>query len=504
MRTKKPLALLTALLLALSMTLLPAHAAAPGGSITVENAVAGQTYRVYQVFLLDSYDAAAQAYIYKVNANSDWETFAKTSEAAAYITVDELGYVSWKGDATAARSAEFAKLALDYAKAHSVAADGELTAGEEPLRFDGLALGYYLVDSSLGALCALTTTQPAATVREKNDAPSIDKEVQEKETFGPRSDAQVGDLVTFRTTITAQPGAEGYVLHDRMSAGLTFREITAVTRGGNAISPNLYTLTTTGLNDDCTFELAFAQSFCDTLTAGETLQVTYTAEVNAGAVVAGTGNPNDSWLDYGDNNHTATVTTRTYVWDFKVFKYTERPEGDGSETVQVPLSGAQFVLRNKQGQYLTAEAITGEDGALSYRLTGWTGSEWDDETEGAVKATLLITPDSGLITITGLDSGSYTLEEITAPAGYSLLKDPVHIALTPSYQETDAGSAALSYGVGDDPKAEADRVEVLNLSGHALPSTGGMGTRVFYLAGGLLTCLTGTLLLTRKRLHRAD
>lgn len=87
-----------------------------------------------------------------------------------------------------------------------------------------------------------------------------------------------------------------------------------------------YTIATP--TDGCSFEIKFVDS---KLNAGDVVVVTYTATVNANAVVAGTGNTNETWLDYGNDGHTTHDTTRTYVWEFKIYKYTKGAEE--SETV---------------------------------------------------------------------------------------------------------------------------------------------------------------------------
>ena len=127
------------------------------------------------------------------------------------------------------------------------------------------ALGYYLVDSSLGALCALTTTNPDATVIEKNSNPSLVKTVEEGETWNTKNDANIGDTVKFKATITVQGVANDYVMHDEMSDGLSFDAVkdvtvtknnTAVANAGNAD----YELVTTDLEDGCDFEVRFTSS----------------------------------------------------------------------------------------------------------------------------------------------------------------------------------------------------------------------------------------------------
>lgn len=148
--------------------------------------------------------------------------------------------MTWVGGNTAPA---FAKAALEFAKGENsgvscISEVAETPADEDAVTvtvtFTDLELGYYLVDSSLGALCSLNTTDPNATIKEKNDPPSLDKKVMEDSTgeYGESNTADIGETVFFKATITAQPGAENYVLHDTMSAGLSYTGVTGVTLNG--------------------------------------------------------------------------------------------------------------------------------------------------------------------------------------------------------------------------------------------------------------------------------
>ena len=137
-------------------------------------------------------------------------------------------------------SAKFAKLALAYAKENgidpvrSTENEDDFVSVEGGIRFENLELGYYLLDSTMGALCGLTTTNPNAAIRAKNSAPTIDKQVLEDSTnqYGDSNTADIGQTVSFRTTINVHAGAESYILHDKMSAGLTFESVTKIDSQG--------------------------------------------------------------------------------------------------------------------------------------------------------------------------------------------------------------------------------------------------------------------------------
>lgn len=207
--------------------------------------------------------------------------------------------------------------------------------------------------------------------------------------------------------------------------------------------------------------------------------VTYSATLNEKAVIAGEGNPNETWLVYGDNNHTEKDTTRTYTWQMDVLKYTMK---DNKET---PLAGAKFVLyKTVDGKNLYALA----DG--NNKITGWTENESE--------ATMFETPNNGRFSIIGLDAGTYYLKEIEAPAGYNMLKDPIEVVITATVDgATNTGTATVTPAVDGTVKVE-------NKTGAELPSTGGIGTTIFYVVGGLLVVAAGVLLVTRKRMSKSE
>lgn len=176
---KKLFAALLAAALVLAMAV-PAFAVtnATKGSITISNTVKDETYTIYRMFKLDSYNAESNTYSYTVE--SDWEGFFKTGAGGNYITLDGQNHPTWtaadENDSTTV--AAFAKAALAWAKQKGIQSAGTQEGNGSSITFSNLDLGYYLVDSSLGALCGLNTTNPDATIKEKNEKPEIKKEVQ--------------------------------------------------------------------------------------------------------------------------------------------------------------------------------------------------------------------------------------------------------------------------------------------------------------------------------------
>lgn len=490
-RVKRVLALLAAFALVLAMAV-PAFAASTAAtgdnvgssSITIDGAVNGKTYTLYRIFDVASKTDDGMVY----NVTTAWKPFFVGSGAGAdYVEIDSLGQVknlkkeSFANDSENAKA--FAAAALAWAKTKSNIAVASVTANNNEARFTGLKEGYYLVDTTTGSLCSVGNVigSTAVTIKEKNGVPSVDKQVQEDsdKTWGDKNDAEIGQEVNFKTTINVTAGnTTNYVLHDKMT-GLTYKaDSIQITKANGTVTLTQGTDYSIGTpTDDCSFEIKFVNG---KLNAGDVVVVTYTATVNANAVVAGTGNTNETWLDYGDSEHTTHDTTRTYVWEFKIYKYTKGTEEN--ETVALP--GAEFVLYKKSGEtksYLTADGN---------KLTGWTTEE--------NSATKFTSDNNGNISISGLDAGEYYLKETKAPDGYNKLTDDIKVVLTKEYNEsTNVGTASFAYS----NVTKADKVEVENNAGTTLPSTGGMGTTVFYVVGGGLMAVAVVLLVTKKRME---
>lgn len=460
-----------AMTLALSVSALAANGYNDNsGTITIDNAVVGKTYTIYEILKLESYnnDATPKAYSYK--ATDTWVDFINGNDIKdVYVKVDGQGYVTWVDGASVADFAAKAKIYAEKLDANQ----GKKTADSSKVEFTGLNLGYYLVVSDLGALCSLDTTEPNVIIKEKNGEPTIDKKVQEGANWGKTNDANIGDTVNFETTINVIDGQpKNYVLHDKMSDGLTLDATSVkVYRNGTVLTTG-YTLVTDA-EDKCTFEIRFTDG---TLKANDVVKVTYSAILNEEAVIAGAGNPNETQLTYGNNGSTAWDKTTTYTWQVNVLKYTMVKGNDGTET-KTNLAGAVFTLsKNDKGENPIALISEGNN---VYRVAK--AGETNTVTE-------ITTDSTGKFTIKGLDSDTYYLIEKTAPAGYNTLKEAVEIVIDKDGKVTYNGTVV-------------DTVEVLNQTGTELPSTGGMGTTIFYVLGGVLMAGAFVLLVVRKRMR---
>ena len=444
------------------------------GSITITNALNGETYNAYQILYLESYNAEKKIYAYK--ANSAWEDWLREDSQKKYVSINDQGYVTWVKDASAA---DFAKAAKGQLSGKT--ADGHVTPTEDgSATISNLKLGYYLVDSTVGALCELNTTKPSVEITDKNLTPTIEKKVQEDSngSWGDVNDADIGQTVNFKSTVSAKPGARKYVVHDKMVSQLEFVSVTSITAGSTTLTEDDYTVVRTGLLDDCTFHIVFTQTYLDSITDDTNIVINYTAKLTSDAV-ADTGYVNDTWLDYGDNQHTERDTTTTYTWKLPIYKYHMNGE------TKTALAGAEFILYKGSKENRVYAQVT--DG----KLTGWTTTK--------EKATTLVSGDDGMIAVEGLDADTYYLEETKAPGGYNKLAGPVKVVI--SHAVTDEG-AHMTNTLEQDATV-VEKVGIENKSGTELPSTGGIGTTIFYVLGSILVIGAVVLLITKKRMSAA-
>lgn len=463
------------------------------GTITIDKAVDGQTYTIYKMLDLESYDPDNKLYSYKP-ASTEWDTFFRTDESKKYVDINDNGYVTWKtveGENKTqeeARAAALAKEALAYVKENNKIRETDhataTTTGEErttTIKFENLGLGYYLIDSTAGTLCGLTTTNKDVRIQEKNVEPTVEKNVSSEKDGGydKSNFANIGDQVFFKTVIIAQEGAQNYVLHDTMSNAFTFNndiEVRLNDEKGDKIEASTnYTVITTN-NDKCTFELKFTENFCNSLKANDKIYVTYSASLNENAII-GTStevNNNTTKITYGEaSKESKESTTVTHTLQIPVFKYT----GDEKK----PLAGAKFALYESATDGEAVELVQKEN-TQDYRRAL--------KTENGI--TEVETTSTGEFNIQGLKPGTYWLEETAAPKGYNKLAKRIEVKIV------EQGTLIID-GKTTENKLPISKVNVENKSGSLLPSTGGIGTTVFYIAGAFLVLISGVVMIAKKR-----
>lgn len=471
---KKLFAALLAAALVLAMAV-PAFAVTNThqGSITIDNAVSGETYTIYRMFTLDSYNGDAYSY----TVEPAWENFFQVGAGKDYIDLTN-GHPTWKAADTndSTTVAAFAKAALAWAAEKNIQGTAETATGDT-VKFSDLGLGYYLVDSSLGALCGLNTTNPDATIKEKNGQPTIEKKVKDHNgDWVDENTAKIGDTVEYKVEINVKAGAQNYVVTDTMEKGLSFIS-GSIKVDGMALNDTIATLTLKQKDDDPTFTLTFADSYVAGK-VGETIVVTYNATLNKDAVVGNAGNKNSATLHYG-NKQTVNKETTTYTYEFDLVKV------DG--TTNKLLNGAAFKLYETKTSDTALRFVKNADGSYRVALNTENGENVTDTIEV-----------NGKVHISGLDKVNYWLEETRAPDGYNKLTERQEVELSEGSQNAtlEAGATAWAEGNGG--------VVVKNNAGTVLPSTGGMGTTLFYVIGGGLMVAAVVLLVTKKRMEHKN
>ena len=461
---KRFAALLLVVVLMAAMLVVPANAA-NDKNITVAEAINGVTYDVYKILDL-SYNSATASYLYKINSGDSWFGFFKDGAGKNYVSLEEISTgvysVTWTVGTDDTTKATFAKEAAknvgSAAKAatYTATADGAFTFAET------FAPGYYLITSSAGAAAILDTVTATGTgsaigVKEKVQLPSIEK-TSNKET------ASIGDIITFTATVTVKTDGVKYVLHDNMGAGFKYIGISSVKYNGTTVSSTDYTVNSTP-SDGCDFEISFSDTFCAKMVSGQTLEVVYTATLTDDAIGnTDVNNSNSAWLIHGTNGeletNVSTVSVKTYSLVI------EKTDGSTGKD----LAGAGFTLYDASNNaiklFKTAKNVYSVCTLVGCGIHG---------TDSHVNE--VFTDDEGTITINGLGNGNYTLTETTVPAGY-------------------VGADSKTVEIKDANKT----VSVTNTPGTEFPTTGGIGTTIFYALGGIMVLAAVVFIVTRRRM----
>lgn len=514
------------------------------GTVTITNATVGETYQGYRIFNAtvarsDNGTAADPTDDTSAGINYTWAGTG-SMPTNAYFVEDASGNIT-ATNAAGSGAGGLSTGAIETIKGwigadnstYSFPSTAATVASDTEMKFAGLDYGYWYFTSTLGTVVTINSTNPNVSVTDKNTAPTIDKKVREDSTgyFGKQNDAEYGQTVEFQTSITCTTGASNYVLFDLMDPNFTFdgvNSISVVLNDSNSTTRNIpatetvsiggvdtlvtnWTASTGGTYPDgtgtttATFNIVFGEYLLNQLEAGNTIIVDYTATLEDTAAV-NTAVVNDTILTYGAASKTAESETKTFVWGIKIVKYTGADASTGTK-----LQGAEFVLaRHAQGDDGNGNMVDGHyfatfdaNGKLSGKVFVplSTLPEADIPTTtsaefAALGATVVISNASGEVNLSGLDEGTYHLIECKAPAGYNKLTAPRNVTLTTTgdYSQITTPLTSGTNGITE--------VDVENNAGTVLPSTGGMGTTILYIVGGLLVAGAVVVLIARKRMNK--
>ena len=546
-KAKKLAAVLLSLTMAMLLTI-PAFAA-ENYSITIQNDKTGHTYEAYQIFTGDVSSDDQQG------GNEEGPILSNIVWGSG---VNGAGLLAALKEADAAKYGQ-CEDAADVAAEHLTDATGTANAPVDGnYVIEGLPAGYYLVKDQDGSLegdadaateYIVQVLGNVAMEPKDSDIPTVEKKVSEEDyhqddgygtTYNDVADWDIGDSVPFKL-IGSIPDMSAYdtyeyIFTDTLSNGLTLqedtvrvyialnrddevRDYTPLTEGED------YTLT---LNNVANGGGSFSIAFDDLKIAPYVDQgnrnfviVTYDATLNANAEIGLNGNPNKVYLEFS-NNPNGDGLGRTAEDTVIVFTY----ELDGTkvdgENAETKLEGAEFVLLN--GGHTRVAHI--ENG----KLVGWINlpEGYDDnnyneipyeawQTLNGTTSVIMTSAAEGAFGVSGLDEGTYYLMEIKAPTGYNLLENALRldIAAATANGQTWAGDPAVALtaltidvdqGGAQNGEVETGAVAltVANNQGATLPETGGMGTTLFYVIGGLLVAGAGILLVVRLRMRAGD
>lgn len=312
----------------------------------------------------------------------------------------------------------------------------------------------------------MTTTDPTATIHDKNDVPFSKTE--------DKDNIELGGTVTY--TITGKvPNTTGfgtyeYIIEDKMSKGLDFNDDVIVKVDGAELAKDKYEYTKNADEKGFTLKIHVMDIQNN---VGKTITVTYTATVNSDGVAV--ISKNEAKLTYSNNpvdsTDTKTISQEQKVYNAKIniVKYDSSPDQSPESTKK--LGGAKFILKNSDNKY------------YKYNTTKDV-IEWVDKADADVFETTI----DGKASINGLKDGNYILYEIEAPKGYNPLKDPVTIPINGKDSSGIIQANNLTVGV-----------DIGNSKGALLPSTGGIGTTIFYVLGGVLVLGAAVVLVVRRR-----
>lgn len=465
----------------------PATTEGPKGSVTISNAMAGVTYKLYRVMDINGITADGEKSAFVTNQK--WHAIFANDALKNYLTLKDKAQVGtlvspvqdFGNEATAQ---QFAAALFAIQGAQAVTPDATETITESGNHvFANLPFGYYIMVSSRN-----TTTQTQYTVftlkstsgvsiTEKNLlTPAIVKKVKNGGQYEDAVSADFNTVVEYQVTVKAVAGTDTYSITDVLPNQIAFTNPLSVQKVSGAVTSDLatpadYTVTPNGVKD---FELTLTDTCRKQLKDNDKIVITYKGKLN----------PNETTIAPYANSATLHYNTNKELTDTaNVFSgYVTFHKKDGK--TGSALAGAKFVLTKTVDTNTFYAKL--QESSSAYNFVEWVNTQ-----EAATVITTSGTNAAHIIR--GLAAGSYTLVEIEAPKDYIKGEDTV-VSVNETRSEPDNVLIGLTTQVA----------EIINMPGTILPETGGTGTTIFYIVGAVLIVAAATLLLIKRRTNEND
>ena len=467
------------------------------GSITISNAAKGETYTIYKLFgATVSEDGSSIAY-----------TGTIPESLNTYFAKDENGYIS---ATSAAKNGENMSDGLKTALKDwtgTAEATAKIKSDGSALNFNGLAYGYYVVTTTQGdQLISVDSTKPSVTIVDKNS--STPKELTKT---ASSDNVSIGDTVTytvrFKTSNYYGAGKDAkkivsYTIEDTLPEFLKDVTVTSIivdNDGNDATTNDRTTVTAQFVDKKIVIDWCDKENNQFKYNNGATIIITYTAVVTDKAAIDGAGNTNKVTVTWTTEGSDKPVPDKKVETEETIFTYAIALKKVNNEGKALPGAVFEFPFYVKstadEGVYIYAGKDAGE--GLTNQIT---------------------TPASGVIVVKGVKTGSYEITEVTAPDGYNKLTAPVTVEAvktggtsTHTFVYLDENGNIINTETDKTTEVKVDiatiaatAVVVVNKAGTELPSTGGMGTTVFYVLGTVLVLGAVVLLVTKKRMSQGE
>ena len=520
---KKILAVLLAAIMTLAMTVTAfaegetttKPTAADHATATVNNVEATATVTAYQIVKADYNEFGFTGYssVKRGGAALVADPLAPTSTEITAIAKDTTGLkavtMAKPGGATEGLTSFTADLEPGYWMV--------LVTGNANEVYNPMLVGvYYSVSGSdntmiSGPVDANTNwTLVTKDAYAKSTEPMIDKTIVDGE-----KDVAIGDTVNFKIQTAIPSYSEQYTsvevkVSDALSQGLTLNQNSIVVKVDDTEAVQEGTDTYSIKKSASGFEISFVSAYA-LANSGKSIVVTYSAKLNENAGINFDANTNTATLTYTNNpdGDTKEVKDRTYTYTFGIdAKLNGSSEEKWNTTTEELIKGEKVKEETASETKDVFKALAGATFTLTSKTT-------------PAKVYTATSDADGALTFTGLDAGSYTLVETKAPQGYSVNTAEIPVVIsaeyntdgtlksysitvngkaTSTYEATYAGDTIVNKTITNLVQGKDNETsQILNTKLVDLPSTGGIGTTIFTVAGSLIMIFAAALLFASRR-----